>query len=126
MENILMRIFKTKIFHYWARKINLKDEVLKKAIDEMFFGQYEASLGGYLYKKRVAIGNKGKRSGLRVIIVFKKEHHAFLIYGFSKNHRENIRDDEKEALKELAKIYLSYNNDQLNIGLKTKEFVEVQ
>lgn len=91
-----MRILKTKIFHRWANKIKLKDDSLKKAVQEIALGQFEANLGGHLYKKRLQIGNKG-----------------------------NIKSDEEEALKELAKIYLSYNDGAINIGIRTKEFVEV-
>ena len=48
--------------------MNLQDIAIKQAIDEMLNGQYDANLGGYLYKKRVAIGNKGKLGGLRACL----------------------------------------------------------
>lgn len=120
-----MRIFKTKMFHHWAEKIDLDDEALKQAGKEVLLMQCEASLGGGLYKKRVAIENKGKRGGLRTIIAFKRDHHMFFVYGFSKNRIENINEKEKEALKILAKIYLSYNDDQINKAKRVRELVEV-
>ncbi len=120
-----MRIFKTKIFHQWTKKVGLRNITLKQAIDEMLSGKYEASLGGHLYKKRVAIGSKGKRGGLRTIIAFKKENNVFFVYGFAKNTRTNIKENESKALKALSKIYFSYNENQLKEAVKVKELIEV-
>lgn len=121
-----MRILKTKIFNQWAKKTTLQDAELKKAVQEMRQGQYEASLGGYLYKKRIALQGKGKRSGIRTIIAFKKDMNVFFVYGFSKNVRNNINEEEKQSLKKLAKIYFSYNEIQINKAIKINEFIEVK
>ena len=45
----------TKHFYRWAKKEKISSEILAKAIDEILQGQYEASLGGYLIKKRIAL-----------------------------------------------------------------------
>lgn len=60
-----MRIFKTIAFHRWAKKENLDDQALFKAVCELREGQYEANLGGHLFKKRIAIAGKGKSGGFR-------------------------------------------------------------
>lgn len=121
-----MRIFKTKLFHQWTKKVNLEDIALKQAIDEMLIGKYEANLGGHLYKKRVAIGNKGKRGGLRTIIAFKKENNIFFVYGFAKNTMANINNKEKEFLKELAGDLFLLNNQHITTLITQKELIEVE
>jgi hypothetical protein len=61
-----MAIYKTRWFARWARKEGLSDTALRRAIDEMTKGLYEADLGGDLLKKRIARPGEGKRgvSGL--------------------------------------------------------------
>jgi hypothetical protein len=49
-----LRIFKTKVFSQWAKSNDLNDSILKEAIQELTEGSYEADLGGYVFKKRVA------------------------------------------------------------------------
>lgn len=120
-----MRIFKTRLFHRWSKKVSLDDKLLKKAALETVSGYYEAKLGGCLYKKRIALGGRGKRSGARIIIAFKKESDTFFVYGFAKNIKTNIGGEEKQALKELAEVYFSYNKKQLERAVKIKEIIEV-
>lgn len=124
-DGSFVRIFKTKFFNRWANKINLRDGALLQAIEQMQQGQYEAGLGGFLYKKRIAIDGKGKRGSLRSIVAFKKEDKAFFVYGYAKNSIENITEAELEALKELAKIYFSYSTTSINNAVKSKKFIEV-
>jgi hypothetical protein len=88
-------------------------------------GQFEVNLGGCLYKKRVALGSKGKSGGARTIIVFRHDDKAFFIYGFSKNRKENITLDEEAALKKIGKVYLSYDERQIQKALEIKEFMMV-
>ncbi len=65
-----MRVFKTRSFYRWAKEQKLKDEVLRKAVQEIEEGLYEANLGGSVYKKRISIGNRGKSSGSRTLDAF--------------------------------------------------------
>jgi len=125
-EKYLMRIFKTRAFDRWATKIKLCNQSLQQAITEIELGQYEVNLGGSLYKKRIALGNKGKSGGARVIIAFKCENRAFFVYGFSKKQKENTTLGELEALKKLAKLYFAYTEEQIKNILELKEFIEVE
>ena len=120
-----MKIFKNKAFHRWAKTERLSDSSLAKAVSEMENGLYEANLGGHIYKKRVAINNRGKRGGARTIVTFKTNDKAIFIYGFSKNKRENITLQEEEALKLLAKTYLAYSEDYILRAIKLDELIEV-
>ncbi|MCK4608257.1 MAG: type II toxin-antitoxin system RelE/ParE family toxin [Gammaproteobacteria bacterium] len=120
-----MRIFKNKFFSQWARKIGLENKTLKLAVDEINSGLYEADLGGCLFKKRIGLRNKGKRSSLRTIVVFKKDRKAFYLYGFSKNKQANISTTDKKIYKELAALLLSYSDEEINFAVKNKKLIEV-
>ena len=101
-----MAVFKTKWFARWARKSELEGASILTAIDEMMNGQYEADLGGKLYKKRIAKSGQGKSSGFRTLIASNMGVQWFLVYGFEKNQRANIDAAEERALKHLAKNLL--------------------
>jgi len=120
-----MRVFKTKSFAAWADEEGLSDEGLLNAVTEMEDGLVDANLGGSVYKKRVAIGDRGKSGGLRTLLAFKKVDKAFYIYGFAKNQRANISDKELKALKKLAKELLGYNDKELQVAVAARELTEV-
>jgi hypothetical protein len=65
----VMRVFKNKWFSRWARSEDISDAVLLNAATEIVAGKVEADLGGYLFKKRLAQPDKGKRGGYRTIWV---------------------------------------------------------
>ena len=69
----------------WARKVNLSELNLLEAIDNLEKGLSVAELGGNLFKIRVKRAGKGKSSGFRTIVVYKKEEKAIFLYGFGKN-----------------------------------------
>lgn len=121
-----MRILKTRVFERWARKIKLLDWQLYEALEQITSGLYDANLGGFLYKKRIAMDNKGKSGSLRTIIAYKVEDKAFFLYGFTKNQRENITETEMIALKDLAKLYFSCTDEQITIAVKNKKLIEVR
>ncbi len=120
-----MRVFKLKLFHKWAIKEGLTDDVLCQAIKEMASGLIDANLGGQVYKKRVSIRHRSKREGGRTIIAFKIEDKAFFIYGFAKNKRDNIEPHELNALKRLAKELLSYSDPKLSQAIEAGEIMEI-
>ncbi|HCU05643.1 MAG: hypothetical protein A2X77_00760 [Gammaproteobacteria bacterium GWE2_42_36] len=120
-----MKIFKTKMFHQWAEKIDLTDRLLRQAVEEILLGRYDANLGGGLYKKRIAINKRGKSGSLRTLIAFKEGRDSFFLYGFAKNEKGNIKRNEQEGLKALAKIYFSYADNQLMRAVEVKELMEV-
>ena len=53
-------LIKTRSFARLARKYGISDDALLVAVQEMAAGLFDANLGGNVYKKRVAVGNKGK------------------------------------------------------------------
>jgi hypothetical protein len=120
-----MRIFKQHDFHEWAEDEGLTDELLKKAISELERGLIDANLGAGLYKKRIARSGRGKSGGYRTLIAFKENERVIFIYGFSKNERENITNNEKDVFKDLARYYLNLNDEELADLVKKKNLVEM-
>ena len=119
-----MKIYKTRPFMKWAKKEGISDQDLRSVIGDMEKGQIVASLGGRLYKQRVALG-KGKRGGARVIVAFVADDRSFFIYGFSKNETENITPKELDALKAFAKQLLLYSETQIKEAIKVGELYEI-
>jgi len=121
----MIRIFKLKLFHKWAKKEGFTDKALKVTIEEMEKGLLGNELGGFVYKKRVSIHGRGKSSGARTLIAFKRDDKAFFMYGFAKNQRDNINDNELKALKRLANEFFKYDDNEIDQAIKAKEIIEV-
>ena len=112
-----MRIFKSRAFNKWAAKERVSDQALIGAV---------ADLGSCLYKKRVAVGGKGKSGGVRTLLAFKLGDKAFFIYGFAKNTRANIKQNEEKALKRYAAVLLGYSDKELNQAVAAGALIEVK
>jgi hypothetical protein len=121
-----MRILKTKWFAHWAEKEGLSSQALSAAVVEMNQGLVDASLGGNVFKKRVAIGGRGKSGGVRTLLAFKLNDIAFFIYGFAKNQQSNITVKELKALKLLAAKLLSYGKHDIAKAISEHELYEVK
>lgn len=121
----MVRVFKSKGFHKLARKEKIDDEDLINAIEELECGLFDADLGGQVYKKRLARKGQGKRGGYRTIVLFKKGDRAFFAYGFPKNERASITDQEEEGFKELAKILLKLTDEQLQELINDGQYYEI-
>ena len=119
-----MHIYKTKWFQRWAAKVGLIDAALWTAAEELERGLADA-LGGYVYKKRIGLPGRGKRGGVRTLIAFRQGERAFFMYGYPKNERANIGNDELKALRLLAKELLGYNEQGLAQAVKAGELIEV-
>ena len=121
----MRRVFKTRYFIRWMRKTALNDEVLCAAVNEMAQGLIDADLGGGVVKKRVGISGRGKRGGARTLVATNKGNRWFFVYGFEKNDRANISDDELEALKDLAEQLLARTGNQLAEALNDGSLMEI-
>ena len=121
----MRRVFKTRYFIRWMRKTALNDEVLCVAVNEMAQGLIDADLGGGVVKKRVGFSGRGKRGGARTLVATNKGNRWFFVYGFEKNDRANISDDELEALKDLAEQLLARTGHQLAEALNDGSLMEI-
>jgi hypothetical protein len=120
-----MRILKNKAFSKWAAKEGISDNALRAAVEEMARGLVEADLGGHVFKKRVATVGRGKSGGARTLLVYRVGDKAFFVYGFAKNIRANIKADELDGLKKLAKELLGYTARQLEQAIIGGALIEV-
>jgi hypothetical protein len=121
-----LRIFKSRWFQRFARRQGISDAVLREAVTRAEKGQIDADLGGGVIKQRIARPGQGRSKGYRTIILFRHRARAFFVYGFAKNQRANIDDDEEEQFKEAAKHVLTLTDKQLAELLKRGDFMEVK
>lgn len=121
----MKRVFKTRSFTRWARKIGLPDATLCKAVDEMERGLIDADLGGCVVKKRVPLPGRGKSGSTRTLVATNKGTRWFFMYGFEKNERANISDSELEALKKIAADLLKRSSIDLDSLLRREALQEI-
>ena len=121
-----MRAFKFKGFAKWASDHGLTDAVLWAAVEEMERGLEGANLGGSVYKKRIALGGRGKRGGARTILVYRKGSRAFFVRGFAKNDRGNLGVKDLVAVKGLADDLLNSSDRELIERVESGMYIEVR
>lgn len=124
-RKLVLRVYKTKYFHKWAKKALLSNEALILVAEQLKNGLVDAYLGGNLYKKRVPLINKGKRGGFRTLLAYRKGERSIFLYGFEKNDKDNIDKTEEEALKKLAKDLLIMTQVEINFAVDNGELIEV-
>ncbi|HER27177.1 MAG TPA: type II toxin-antitoxin system RelE/ParE family toxin [Rhodospirillales bacterium] len=121
-----VRVFTNKPFDRWAKKTTITDNQLVNAAVEVVRGEWDADLGGALYKKRIAETGKGKSGSYRTLIAMKVNGTVFFLHGFKKNDKGNITGKEKAELKKLAKVYVRLTDVQLNIAKIGKALREIK
>ena len=120
-----MDIYKTKVFSRWASSEGLSDVDLVAAVTELCNGQFEANLGGNLYKKRVALAGRGKNGGARTLIACRVGERAFFLFGFKKNERDNIDQQELKFLKQIAKEQMAASSVMIEAAIATGELIKI-
>ena len=123
-----MRVFKNKWFDRWARREDISDAALYNTAAEVVAGRYDADLGGYLFKKRLARTGSGKSGGYRTIVGYKKPNSERIIflYAFAKSDKANISGREEAALSLAAESFLSASDRQVDELLTSGSIGEVQ
>ena len=120
------RVFKTRTFARWARHASLANRELCRAAAEMIQGLIDARLGGGVFKKRVARAGQGKSGGYRVIVAWNLGDRWIFMFGFAKNERDNIDDEEVRLIKRLAASFLEMSDGKLRQAIEAEELIEVQ
>ncbi|MCF6768535.1 type II toxin-antitoxin system RelE/ParE family toxin [Thiotrichales bacterium 19S11-10] len=126
-----MKHFKIKAFVREAKKEKVSDQKLLETISDFEKldddGKNRYSLGGELYKLRLASkSGSGKSGGSRSILAYKKDDVVYWLHLFSKNDKGNITTKESSDLKKIAKLLFSYNKKQLEKLIKDGVLVEVK
>ena len=115
----------TKAFARFARRARLIDSSLARAAEEVANGEFDADLGGHVYKQRVARSGEGKSGGFRTIIVFKIGGHIFFVEGFAKNEKASISTKGLKELRRLAQVLLRLPEAEIGKAVAAGEFVKV-
>lgn len=121
-----MTVLMTKAFARFARKADLGNASLAKAAADVAAGEYDADLGGHVYKQRVARTGGGKSGGFRTIILFKAGGHSFFAHGVAKNEKANVTAKELKALRKLAEVLLAMSEADIDKGIAAGQFVKVE
>ena len=120
-----MQVLKTRWFTKFARNEEIADASLREAIARAERGLIDADLGGGLIKQRVARRGQGRSGGYRTVIAYRTGHRALFIFGLAKSDRENFAESELESAREIAKIWLPANDDQIAHGIRDGQLIEV-
>jgi len=107
------------------RKTELSDKALCKAVTEMDQGLIDADLGGGVVKKRVALPGHGKRGSIRTLVATRRGDYWFFLYGFEKNERSNISNEELEGLQEIAQQLLARTSAELDAAVQAGSLQEI-
>ena len=98
----MKRVFKTKTFSRWARKV-VSDAALCQAAREIEQGLFEADLGGGLCKKRVALPGQGKSGSVRTLVAKRHQDAIFFLAGREKSQAgTDFSEREVDAVKLIA------------------------
>ena len=85
----------------------------------------DADRGGGVIKQCVARQGQGRSGGFRTIIAFRSGDRSIFKYGFAKNRKTNLTDDELVVYRRLAEIFLEADNALLGRMLTAGELKEV-
>lgn len=120
-----MRIFKTRTLAKFTRQHGVNDASLVAAVERALRGLIDADLGGHIIKQRVARPGQGKRSGFRMLIGIRSDLAIFL-FGFAKNERDNIDDDQLRTLREIVASWFAADERKITHAVNDGLLIEVR
>jgi hypothetical protein len=94
-------------------------------VAEIAAGLVDANLGGNLYKKRVPVSGRGKSGGARVLVATRLAERWFFLFGFAKNERSTIDEQELTLLQMTAKALLDMDLRSLEKAIQAGELTEI-
>jgi hypothetical protein len=77
----------------------------------------DADLGGGVIKQRVARPGQGRSGGYRVLVAYRAKARAVFLFGFAKNARDNVDDDELATLRDIAKAWFATDAESITRAL---------
>jgi hypothetical protein len=121
----MVRVFKLKAFARFQRRERIADRALAKAVQSAEQGLVDADLRGGLIKQRIARPGQGKSGGYRTVIAYRRGDLAVFLYGFAKNERANLDDDELTDWQRIGRRYLGLGDDELEAAVAADELTEL-
>jgi hypothetical protein len=116
-----LRVFASKPFMRFARRFGIGDAELWQAVNE----EYDADLGGGVFKFRLARHGEGTSGGARAIVAMKVAQRVVLMFGFEKKDLANIKTDELRAFRKAARVYLGYSEEEMTAIVREKSLSEI-
>lgn len=120
-----MRVFRTKSFERFARRNRISDQSLCDVAQRVVRSESVADLGGGVFKCRFARPGRGKSSGFRFVILYRKEERLVFAHGFAKNKMANTSPEEDVVLRMLARELLYASEPQIETACTTGFLAEV-
>lgn len=121
-----MQVFKTRVFNKFAKREKISDSMLCEAVGRAEKGIVDANLGGNIIKQRLAREGRGRSKGYRVLIAVRLKKRYVFMDGFAKNEKDNIEDEELDALKEYGSVWLNADEDRIKTSLKEGKLEEIK
>jgi hypothetical protein len=112
------RAFKTAWFSKAARKARIPDVELCSAVRQVMLGQAD-DLGGGVFKKRLG------KNLYRSILLARGGRYWVFEYLFAKKDRDNIEDNELAKFSQLAKVYETLTEKQLEQLIENGSWMEI-
>lgn len=120
-----MDVYKRRDFARWQASMKLTDCMLCRAVEEMRNGLVDASLGGLLFKKRIANAAGGKRGGYRTLLSARIGSRYVFLHGFAKSDKASITADEQKTLQFAGRVFLELSAVALAKALRAGVLMEV-
>ncbi len=117
---------KTKWFNKWAKKNSISDKNLLNAVENVSNNLGVSNLANGLYKVRISKEGHGKSESFRTILVYKKSDIVIFVYGFSKNEKDNLDENELKYFKKLAKYLLEIERQKYSELVRLGTFVSIK
>lgn len=115
------RVFASKPFMRFARRFGISDAELWQAVN----GEFDADLGGGVFKFRLARPGEGTSGGARAIVAMKLGQRIVLMFGFEKKDQANIKADELRTFRKAAHVYLGYSEEEMTAIVREKSLAEI-
>lgn len=116
-----LRFFASKPFMRFARRFGITDAELWQVVN----GEFDADLGGGVFKFRLARRGEGTSGGARAIVAMKVGQRIVLMFGFEKKGQANIKTDELRAFRKAARVYLGYSDEEMTILVRERALLEI-
>jgi hypothetical protein len=113
-------------FVRFMKKAELENRDLLTSIERADKGLVDADLGLGVIKQRIARSGEGRSGGYRAVIAYEPGKRAVFLYCFAKNDRSNLKPDELDAFRELAKAILGFNAAEMRKAVGDGRFTEIE
>lgn len=81
---------------------------------------------GGLIKQRVARAGEGRSGGYRMIVAYRSGSRAVFLYGFAKNDRDTITNDELQTLRLIGANWLAASESLVQRALSEGDLQEIE